>query len=553
MVNAKLTLTYVRFERIILILKGKVDGVDQLKSSRLYIKNAKTKEELNLQDVTFDGDSFVARINVLELCKNYPIEKGRWYVKIDLPEMEPLVAYVSDAVYDRIYLSEMDGSRTDLMIDKSPENYWHGLSKLNNKNWTYFLDVDYALPERSTNIFVMWAHGVKKRFKSRLRVIRNAGFVTIFNFFNKSISKSGNKVFFTSDRSDQLSGNEKFVYDRMIERGLGDKYKFYFDFKAGIDSYRSLFNKFSFTYHLATSDYIFLDDYQPEMYKNDYDPKVQIIQLWHACGAFKTLGFERLDKSGAPPFDTRVHKCYTLVPVSSDHSANHHAEAFAIDKSKFVPAGIARTDVFFDEDYKKSVREKVLNKYPQIKDANKVLLYAPTFRGNNARTAFFPMQMINFVKIGKYLHDSGNIMFIKMHPFVAEPVKIPAEYADCFIEATDYPDINELLQVTDVLITDYSSVIYEMALLKKPMVFYAFDLDTYDDDRGFYEPYADIVPGKIVKTLRGLISALEEEDYESEKLDGFLTKNFKYLDGHSTDRVIDLIFGNEDGNSKAEW
>lgn len=97
----------------------------------------------------------------------------------------------------------------------------------------------------------------------------------------------------------------------------------------------------------------------------------------------------------------------------------------------------------------------------------------------------------------------------------------------------------------DLLITDYSSVIYETALLNKPMLFYAFDLKQYEKERGFYEPYEDIVPGKIVKTIPALIKALEEEDYEAEKLEGFITKNFKYLDGKATDRVIDLVFNNK--------
>lgn len=95
-----------------------------------------------------------------------------------------------------------------------------------------------------------------------------------------------------------------------------------------------------FAYYLATSDIILIDDYYPEIYKVDYPKTTKILQVWHACGAFKSLGFERLGKPGAPPFNTRVHKCYTHVPVGSYHSAKHHAEGFAIDESKFYPVGI---------------------------------------------------------------------------------------------------------------------------------------------------------------------------------------------------------------------
>ncbi len=82
------------------------------------------------------------------------------------------------------------------------------------------------------------------------------------------------------------------------------------------------------------------------------------------------------------------------------------------------------------------------------------------------------------------------------------------------------------------------------------MLFYAFDLESYITDRGFYEPYEKIVPGKIVSNIQELIKALENEDFESEKLDGFIKRNFTHIDGKSTDRVIELIFGKE--NMKRE-
>lgn len=136
-------------------------------------------------------------------------------------------------------------------------------------------------------------------------------------------------------------------------------------------------------------------------------------------------------------------------------------------------------------------------------------------------------------------------MIIKMHPFVSNTVKIPDEYKDVFVDATEYREVNDILFITDLLITDYSSVIYEMSLLRKPMMFYAFDLESYVSERGFYEPYEKIVPGKIVSNIQELLRALEEEDFESEKLDEFIKRNFTYTDGKSTDRVIELVFGKE--------
>ncbi len=99
------------------------------------------------------------------------------------------------------------------------------------------------------------------------------------------------------------------------------KYKFVLDFKPTINkTYRGPFKMIRFIYRLASSDVILLDDYYPEIYKPVYDKNVKVIQVWHACGAFKALGLERMSKAGAPPINTSVHKCYTHVPVSSYHS-----------------------------------------------------------------------------------------------------------------------------------------------------------------------------------------------------------------------------------------
>lgn len=546
---AKLIIDQVEYKRIILHMAGHVEGLDSLEDVRFYLCENTEKRELDIESVETEGTTFRLRINVMELDHNYPIQTGKWYLRADTKEQKRLKDYVSDQVYDRVYLSVLDGTQTDYMIDQTMTRSWYGLSKLNNQDWTYFLDVNFRYPEKLP-FFKRFARKIRKRFYKAYRRMANWGFHVVFDYYNRK-PKKGNQVFFTSDRTDQLAGNEKFVYDRMMERGLGEKYVFKFAFKDGITSRRNLKEKFQFTHALATSDVIFTDDYQPELYKNEYDKDVKLVQLWHACGAFKTVGFERLGKKGQPSLLTKVHKNYTHVIVSSEHSAQHNAEAFAISESRFYPVGIPRTDVFFDETYKHDTRAKVLETYPALEKANKVILYAPTFRGNNARSASFPMQILSIHFLGDFLKEHGYCMMVKFHPFVKSELEIPEEYRENIIDATTYPDINELLTATDILVTDYSSVIYEAALLKIPMLFFAFDLDNYNGDRGFYEPYEEIVPGKIVKTLKGLMDAIENDDCEAEKLEGFLTKNFTYTDGHSTDRVIDLLFGNEDGNSLA--
>lgn len=114
-----------------------------------------------------------------------------------------------------------------------------------------------------------------------------------------------------------------------------------------------------------------------------------------------------------------------------------------------------------------------------------------------------------------------------MHPYLTErPTCQRAEHANRFIDLTDRYDVNDLLFVSSVLITDYSSVVYEASILNLPMLFYAFDLESYCKERDFYCDYASFVPGRIVRTMEELTHALQTEDYQQEKVAPFYTRNF---------------------------
>ena len=94
-------------------------------------------------------------------------------------------------------------------------------------------------------------------------------------------------------------------------------------------------------------------------------------------------------------------------------------------------------------------------------------------------------------------------MLVRLHPFVRSRTTIGPELEGFAIDVSDHPDINELMLVSDVLVTDYSSAIYEFALLGRPMAFFAPDYEAYEAERGFYFDYRTGVPGPIFETTRG--------------------------------------------------
>ncbi|WP_318526229.1 CDP-glycerol glycerophosphotransferase family protein [Methanobrevibacter arboriphilus] len=110
--------------------------------------------------------------------------------------------------------------------------------------------------------------------------------------------------------------------------------------------------------------------------------------------------------------------------------------------------------------------------------------------------------------------------------FVKDHFKIPNEYKDNIIDIDITEDINDLLFITDILISDYSSVVFEAALLDIPMLFYAFDLENYISERSFYYEYKTFVPGKIIYSQEGIVNSIKNNDFENYKINSFKSKFF---------------------------
>lgn len=584
-------ITDIEFKRVILHMRGRLEGFDEkIAEGKSYGMRFVTEDRSKMfypDHFDLDGNEFTLSTNIM--CSNgeEPIASGHYYLvvfelyeghKKEIAQGANTSEKQNVKRGDKVYRQKLDkdghvaaksrltteypsyiAPEADGELSTEPLNPWnYKITRGANSHFImnshqdmdtaeYYFAVDYKppkLPLTPKEQREKRRQDRKKKFSKKINAVKNSAFQWVFHYGVKHAKHEGNIILFASGSRAEIGGNEEFIYKRMIERGLDKDFKFRFDFKESITTRRSAFDMIRFAYYLGSSDIILIDDYYPIIYKVDYPPETKILQVWHACGAFKSLGFERLGKPGAPPFNTRVHKCYTHVPVSSEHSARHHAEGFAISEDKFYPVGIPRTDIFFDEGYKAAARERMFAEFPQCRGKKKVYLYAPTFRGDNALNAHFPFDKFDLNRWGKLLEREDSALIIKLHPFVKERVDIPAKYADRIVDATDYREVNDILFIIDVLITDYSSIIYETSLLRKPMLFFAFDRKYYEATRDFYEPYDELVPGKIVYDFDELIEAMKNEDYDFHKMDAFVKKNFKYTDGRATDRVIDqLILG----------
>ncbi|MGL4873812.1 MAG: CDP-glycerol glycerophosphotransferase family protein [Clostridium sp.] len=352
------------------------------------------------------------------------------------------------------------------------------------------------------------------------------------------------RIIFATYREDTVYGNYKYIIDELEKRNEGYKYKcLYRKPKRGISGQVSnLFHMCVGEYYLATSKIFIVDDFYLPVYVMDtLREKTKVIQVWHACGAFKKFGFSIIDKKfGANKNyvnDINIHNNYSNVVVTSKEVVKHYGEAFNMEPKNIMPIGVPRTDIFFNKDEIKKVREKLYKKYPKI-EGKKIILYAPTFRGVSQASA---KGSIRF-DVKKVLEkiDDEYIIALKMHPFVRERFE---EIDERVVDMSDYNFINDILCITDILVTDYSSIIFEFALLERKIIMYADDLEDYIDERDFYYEYEEFVPGEIVKNTEELISAIDKET-DVEKIREFKNKFFDEVDGKASKRFLDTLVKN---------
>lgn len=345
-----------------------------------------------------------------------------------------------------------------------------------------------------------------------------------------------NRVTILSGRRDEISGNLEFVYN-ILKEDPNIEFEFLlFSDPAGHNKVRNIVKFFEL---YATSRVVLVDDYFRLLNVVPKREETKLIQLWHACGAFKTFGFTRMGKKGGPKQTDTNHRMYDYAIVSGQEIAKHYAEGFGIPESHVVATGVPRTDIFMSPSYAEKVRADFYEKHPQLKD-KKIMLVAPTFRGNGQMSAYYPVNKLNLLDI--YNSTGGEYaLIVKLHPFCKERFDVPEELSDYIIDCSDDAELNDLLFVSDLVVTDYSSVVFEASLLDIPMLFYVFDLYEYISTRDFYYDFEGFVPGKIVFSEKELVEAIINKDFEHEKVAGFKTKFFDEFDGKSSERVAELV------------
>ncbi len=284
---------------------------------------------------------------------------------------------------------------------------------------------------------------------------------------------------------------------------------------------------------LAVSKYAFINDVNNVIGSITLRKETKLVQTWHGCGAFKKFGFHI-----NPKLEKRFYPKCDIVTVSSPSVVSIYEEAMGLDRGLVCPLGVSRTDLFFSEEQCEKLRRQCLQKLGTGED-KKYILYAPTFRGN-AHYAVLP-KLLTPTELYNALGENYIILF-KGHPAMRDSVYVQEEYQDFYKDVSQGYTIEELMLVSDLCITDYSSLIFEYALLDKPMIFYAYDSEEYERDRGFYFPYKEFIPGAYCAEGWQVVDEILHPSGEyREKRKEFCERFMSCCDGHATERIIEQL------------
>lgn len=310
-----------------------------------------------------------------------------------------------------------------------------------------------------------------------------------------------------------------------------------FEVSRPLDWMRSVF-------HLATSRLIFIDNYFGFLAVTRFRPGVRCVQLWHAAGAVKQFGLNDPSNSDRSTRAVRrfkqVYDRFDHVVVGSEKMADIFKDSFGLSDDRMLRTGIPRTDFFYDLEGMEQVAWELARRYSEIGN-KKVILYAPTYRGDALSSADLALDI-------RALHRAlGNeyVLMLRLHPAIQGD--FDNRYPGFVIDVTDYPDIHHLLAVTDLLVTDYSSIPFEFALLGRPMVFFAYDLEEYAVARGFTDEFEEMVPGPVVRTTRELSDVVQNDQFDLGRVQAFAEEWNEYSVGGSSKRLIERLYDQERG------
>ena len=368
---------------------------------------------------------------------------------------------------------------------------------------------------------------------SRLEYLLASALLRLARVFFSRLKVRRDRVVLATARVTTLDGNLLHIHRAMIERHPE------LDYVLLLEPYSyGLAGKLAYLarlvrgmYHLQTARLFVIDNAYLPVHVAPHRPTTTVVQVWHAAGALKRFGLDTVTPL-AEPERTFLHRYYDAVVVGGDWTRAPYSAALRTPIEQVLALGSPRTDFFFDEAALAAARGRVLDAHPELA-GRRVVLYAPTFRGRGVGKRAAPG--MDAPKLRAAL-PADHALVLKTHPNLAPEATSTGGY-DVVADPTG--DMNDLLALADILITDYSSSIVEFALLGRPIILLVGDLAAYEVDPGLYLDYRTEMVGTQVSDTDGIIDAIANGRFDMSGYPSFIERQLGSSRGGASARFVE--------------
>ena len=394
---------------------------------------------------------------------------------------------------------------------------------------------------------VKWNLGYKKLKKIMKKKRTFAKFVYIHVFIKRPVKK--NWILFESFFGKNYSDSPKYIYE-YLAKNYAKQYRFIWVIdkkRTKIPYQHKKIKRFSlaYYYYMARCGYFVFNGRQPVWSikrKNS-----TFLETWHGT-PLKKLVFDMEDvTSASPKYKQQVYqqsRAWDYLIAPNEFCSETFRRCFMFEKH-MLETGYPRNDIL-NAPNRDQLAVDIRNKLG-IPLNKKTILYAPTWRDDEyydkGKYKFELKLKLDMMK--EQLEDEF-VLIIRTHYFIADSIDV-SEYQGFVYNMSKYDDISELYLISDILITDYSSVFFDYANLKRPMLFYTYDLEKYRDVlRGFYISIEDEVPGPLLFTTEEVVHAIQNIDELQieyhDKYQRFHQRFCSWEDGHAAEKVVKSVF-----------
>ncbi|WP_251174182.1 bifunctional glycosyltransferase/CDP-glycerol:glycerophosphate glycerophosphotransferase [Cytobacillus oceanisediminis] len=528
------------------------------KYNEKFLRISSLRVDFNLHDMKLNHDKLVFQANINSesindeeidlywvlrnnLTKEMLVsdsEGGNRY-SIDLKNMEPGNYYLSLVISHQGNLHKRLVKKTDIhdFSNKLVKN--NGLSKaffINHKN-SFAIQV---LPLRRMDQ-VKWMFSKRRKPKQHKKpgVLQNA----LTNFIKGRIKKlpvKSNWVVFEAHMGKQYSDSPKYIYEELLKGNNKYKYIWSFEDPEAVEvpgnPVKVKKNSLKYYYYLNRSKYWVDNQGIAHLVPKKKDQVY--LQTWHGT-PLKRMGYDQKKL----PSETELSRlrvqtdAWDFFISPNSYSSKIFTRGFRYG-GEILETGYPRNDILINKP--REIAEKVRNE-TGISEGKKVILFAPTFRDWDPNS--FQKTLADIQQLSKSV-DQNTIILLRLHYLLSAKIS-HMRMPENVINASGYQDIQELYLVSDVLISDYSSVMFDFALLKRPIILYCYDLEEYLARRGTYFDLVEKAPGPICRKIDEVNSFLNHparlNEYE-QLLDRFVAEFGSIEDGNASKRVVNRVF-----------